>query len=937
MLPYIHDRGPAYGGAISEGPADAVPKEEGTTRRPKVVVEFSSPNMASDFTAAHLRSTIIGAYTAALYESMGWEVYRLNYIGDWGKQVGLLAAGWERFGDEALLEKEPLRHLLNVRTTIEKEFKPEVDASRKLRNEGKDTSVVESQGLFAERNAFFKKMEDDNEDALTLWKRLRDVSIEEYKKLYSRLNITFDEISSESEVNVDEAEAMLKEKGVAEDGDGALIVDFNKVGESRAHGTGVLRNREGTTNYLLRDIAAVLHRHKKYGFDKMIYVVSADQDQHFHRVFRAVELLGYSDLAQKLQHVNFSKVDEPPDSRLGMELILDDLLGQAGGEMGCAMKVNASKFNERLIEPTSLNTDILSIQAVTAHQLCVRRANHYTFNTKEMVSFDGYSGVRFQYWYARICAELRDMSTTGSDLDNTDFAELGDETYTDLLRLLAQYPDVVKSSYRTLEPSVITAYLYRLTDLLDPIFPDDDEEAENSLSGKEPPEPEAVESGEQKEGTAAEAEPPIGGNEISLEIREKFEALDGESAIRLKETELKLQEKRLELREKELQLIETELQGDGQNEKALVIHLTLLKVRLKELEVRDKELTLQLMALKATENHPVAPLGAMEVTAESFTEPEQGQANQEPPNQEAPMVEENKVEVVATAAETSNEVEDDPAEPQDEAKPELKAEHEKEAEPEQDAGVQNEAQPEAPAEPEHPAEPKEEAEPQNEAQLESQADPEHPAEPEKEVEPEHSDEPEKTADMQDEARPEAAGEHGKEAEPNQPVDSEKESAPEKEEDPEKESAAEIEAEPDKPTEAGKESVPEQEADPGKEVEPQNETEGLKENEPEKDAETQHLAAPENEPTPEKEANPESEASRENEVEPDKKLTPNDAGELTQDVDVQPVVDNIVLMNGTEPQDPNIAAKTQALAALYSSVRQVMENGMKSLGLVPIAR
>lgn len=118
-------------------------------------MEFPSPNIAKEFHVGHLRSTIIGAFLANLYEDMGWEVIRVNYLGDWGKQFGLLAVGWERFGSEEELEREPLKHFLDIYARINTLFKPEQEASKAARKAGKDTAEIESQGLFAERNAFF--------------------------------------------------------------------------------------------------------------------------------------------------------------------------------------------------------------------------------------------------------------------------------------------------------------------------------------------------------------------------------------------------------------------------------------------------------------------------------------------------------------------------------------------------------------------------------------------------------------------------------------------------------------------------------------------------------------------------------------------------------------------------------------------------------------
>ncbi len=168
----------------------------------KILVEFSSPNIARDFTAAHLRSTILGAFVANLYEAMGWDVVRINYLGDWGKHLGLLGLGWQKYGSEEILNEQTdqFKYIHDLYTKMEDELQPEQEARKKARDDRQDTVVLETQGLFAERDVNFKRMEDGEPDAIALWKTLRDISIEYYVEAYARLNITFDEYSGESQV-----------------------------------------------------------------------------------------------------------------------------------------------------------------------------------------------------------------------------------------------------------------------------------------------------------------------------------------------------------------------------------------------------------------------------------------------------------------------------------------------------------------------------------------------------------------------------------------------------------------------------------------------------------------------------------------------------------------------------------------------------------------
>jgi arginyl-tRNA synthetase len=445
--------------------------------RKKIVVEFSSPNIGKEFDGAHLRSTIIGAYIASLYERMGWDVFRVNFLGDWGKHIGLLAVGWSRFGSEELFEADPLRHLLDVYTKIDELFKPEQDAAKKLRAEGQDNSANETQGISAEKDAFFKKMEDGDADALALWKRFRDVCIANYTNLYARLNITFDDYSGESEVSretVAEVESILKEKGVYEDSNEAWIIDFKKHG-SKGLGTGIARYRNGTTSYLLRDIAAVLERSRKYSFDKMIYVVSAKQDSHFQQLFRTLELMGHSDLANRLAHVSFGKV-QGLSPKPGSGLLLGDILDQCQTKIHEFLEADQDNIKD-FPGGDSKVSEVLGAIALMAQDLSIRRMSNFTFDLNKMATAEGYTGLSLQRWFAKLCSKLNGATINRDELESTDFSMFEEEAYADVLRLLVQFPGIAKSSFKPLESSIVLTYLFRITDLLPALW---NEEAEGS-------------------------------------------------------------------------------------------------------------------------------------------------------------------------------------------------------------------------------------------------------------------------------------------------------------------------------------------------------------------------------------------------------------------------------------------------------------------------
>ncbi|ODH51987.1 hypothetical protein GX48_01775 [Paracoccidioides brasiliensis] len=400
--------------------------------RKKVIVEFSSPNIAKEFHAGHLRTTIIGAYISNLYGNMGWDVLKINYLGDWGKQFGLLAVGWQKFGSEELFQKEPQKHLIDVYAKINSLFNPEKEASKNARENGEDTSEIESKGIYAERNAFFKKMEDREPEALRLWKRFRDISIERYISTYARLNIAFDEYSGESAVRPETVEKL----------DIAIV-----------------RNR-GTSTYLLRDIATVLEREEKYEFDKMIYVVAAEQNTYFQRVFKTVEILGYPEIASKLVHINFGKV-QGMTSQLGAVKLLGDILDKCVNYMHEVMRANEIKYSQ--VEDPETVADVVGITAVMAQDMSGKRINTCPFDVTRMTSFEDDTGPFLQYSHAGLCSIMRKVKLTADDVVKADFSLLKEPHAIDILSVVARFPDMVSQAYNTLEPTAILTYLFRLT------------------------------------------------------------------------------------------------------------------------------------------------------------------------------------------------------------------------------------------------------------------------------------------------------------------------------------------------------------------------------------------------------------------------------------------------------------------------------------------
>ncbi|TVY71037.1 Arginine--tRNA ligase [Fusarium oxysporum f. sp. cubense] len=470
LLSYISDRSSSYGYDTSLGLTDPA-SPDGSKK--KVIVEYSSPNMASEFQVSHLRSTLIGTYIANIYASMGWDVVKMNYLGDWGKQIGLLAAGWERFGSEDEFAKQPLRHLLEVNHKIQDLFKPEMEECKIAKAKGQDVTDIESRGLYAERDILFKKMEDKEPEAIAVWQRFRDATVRDYADSYAQLGATFDEYSGESQVTAEsiaEVEQILKDKGIYEEHEDSWKIDFSKH-DAKGLSLAVLRYRNGTTSYLLRDLAAVFDRYKKHKFDKMIYVVAMEQEMHFHRVTKTLELMGRHDLAERIQHLPFAKINGLPEE-LKEAALLSDYLD------GCRSISHAGldKDDEEAsyVDKSENSVRQLSLAGLFIQDHYHKRTTSYAIDPKKMISLEGETGAAIQNCYARLLAQLG-SEPAQFDYTTLDHTSLETADYSELLRILLQYPDAAHGSFKTLEPSFIVGYLLRLVDQLMLTLDDDDE------------------------------------------------------------------------------------------------------------------------------------------------------------------------------------------------------------------------------------------------------------------------------------------------------------------------------------------------------------------------------------------------------------------------------------------------------------------------------
>lgn len=428
---------------------------------------------------------------------MGCTVTKINYLGDWGKDIALLGVGWEKFGSKEEFEKDPASHLLEVYHKIHELFLPEQLESKKARDEAKKngqdeaevTAEIEGKGLFAERNAFFKRMEDGDEQALALAKKIRDVNIANYTKFYARLGLDFDEYSGESQVNHDiitEIEQILKDKGISEESGGACIINMKKWGAKS--GTERVRDRTGSSTYFVRYLATVLERSRKQQFDKMIFV-AADRSGLFAHMVKVFEAMGMSELAAKLEHVQFNDTSHMAE-KLGQGYQPHGILDQC--EQAVSEVLQSEEEKAKMLAQPGLGEKSLGVTALLAQELSTKRGTEHAFDIPAMASFKPGTGLDFQYHYAKLCSILREHPYS-ADTKDEEYKSLDGEEHTSLLLTLGQYPEVLQVAYQSHEPSAIMSYLHTVVDKLSD-YMDIEEEGEGEDAGDdqedmiEPPE-----------------------------------------------------------------------------------------------------------------------------------------------------------------------------------------------------------------------------------------------------------------------------------------------------------------------------------------------------------------------------------------------------------------------------------------------------------------
>ncbi len=423
----------------------------------KLIVEFSSVNIAKAFHMGHIRSTMIGNALYRMYKFIGYDAVAINHLGDYGTQFGKMIVAYLKWGDKEVIQKDPVRELVKLYVRFH-------DAAE------------QNPALDDEAREWFTKLENGDEEAVQLWQWMKDMSMIEFDRVYKMLDVHFDSFAGESFYS-DKIPAVLEEmrdKNVVKKDDGAEIVDLEEYGMPPA----LITKKDGSSLYITRDLAAALYRKAYYNFKKNIYVVGAAQQLHFKQWMKIIELMGY-DWAKDCVHVEFGMVSLPEggmSTRKGRVVYLEEVLLTAVDRI---REVIESK------NPDLENKDEIARQvgvgAVVYQELANNRIKDYTFSWEETLSFEGETGPYVMYTHARAYSVLRRAVVGFGEcakmdekivLEDIDYSYLEDASSKDVVRLLSKFPELVLEACDKYEPSMITRYLTNLAQRFNKFYHD---------------------------------------------------------------------------------------------------------------------------------------------------------------------------------------------------------------------------------------------------------------------------------------------------------------------------------------------------------------------------------------------------------------------------------------------------------------------------------
>lgn len=397
-----------------------------------MTIDFSSPNIAKPFSMGHLRSTVIGNALALIAEKSGYRTIRINHLGDWGTQFGKLIVAYKLWGNEEDVKKQPIKELLKLYVKFHEEAEKEAHLEDNAR-------------------AWFKKLEQGDQEAMKLWAWFREESLMEFSKIYELMGIGFDSYHGEAFYNdkMERVVQLLGEKNLLKESEGAQVVQLEDLPPC------LIKKKDGSTLYATRDLAAAMYRQENYQFAKSLYVVGNEQTLHFKQVFAVLERLGLV-WQEGMTHIPFGMIlkdGKKMSTRKGKVVLLEEVLNDA---------FKLALENIKLKNPNLASKEDVARQvgtgAIIFHDLKHYRRNDIEFSLEDMLRFEGETGPYVQYTYARASSLLR----KGKYSEKSRSVAIKDREAWPIISSLMLFPETIRRALAEYDPSQIAKYVIEL-------------------------------------------------------------------------------------------------------------------------------------------------------------------------------------------------------------------------------------------------------------------------------------------------------------------------------------------------------------------------------------------------------------------------------------------------------------------------------------------
>ena len=405
-----------------------------------IIVEFSSPNIAKPFHIGHLRTTGIGQALYNIYKFLGYNVIGINHLGDYGTQFGKMIEGYKKWGSEYSFKEHPIDDLLDLYVRINELCKNDENVLNECREN-------------------FKKLENGDKYCIEIWKKFKELSLQEFQRIYNMLGTTFDSWNGEAFYTdkMPEVIDILQKSGHLVESNGAKIINLEDQNISTPC---MIVKSNGSTTYGTRDLAAILYRARTYDFDKCLYVVGSEQDLHFRQVFGSARYLGLDEKYIKgLEHISYGMIrleTGKMSTREGTLIKLEDLLNEAISRV--------DKILEEKNPDVENKEDIarkVGIGAVVFNNLSTSRVKDQIFKWEEVLNFQGETGPYIQYTYVRTQSVLNKAQYMPK-AEEININNLQDKYSQNIINIIYNFEETLKQVIYKNEPSILARYLIDL-------------------------------------------------------------------------------------------------------------------------------------------------------------------------------------------------------------------------------------------------------------------------------------------------------------------------------------------------------------------------------------------------------------------------------------------------------------------------------------------